>query len=359
MSKIYYNDRNHDVYKRTENILSQLPEFCAEFFLGIQSRTSALTRLNYAYDIRIFFDFLSKKVFKKPAEQIVLDDLSRLTSFDIEYFVNYLTSYTFNGKNYQCGERAKERKLCSVRSFFNYYFKKDLLESNVAAKVDLPKIHSKPIIRLEQNEIAKLLDSVECDDVNGLSQRENAYHSITKKRDFAILMLFLGTGIRISELVGLDVKDIDFKTNSFRVVRKGGNEDILYFTDEVADAIKDYLGWLNEEKNEKTKFGLKCVKSNDPALFLSLQGKRISVRAVENLVNKYCRIISPLKKITPHKLRSTFGTELYRSTKDIYVVADALGHKDVNTTKKHYADISDEIRRNAVKSIKLRKNDEN
>ena len=98
---------------------------------------------------------------------------------------------------------------------------------------------------------------------------------------------------------------------------------------------------------------------DDDALFLSLQGKRINIRTVENLVKKYATIAAPLKKITPHKLRSTFGTTLYRETKDIYVVADILGHRDVNTTKKHYAAISDEIRRNSANLIKLRQNNDN
>lgn len=145
------------------------------------------------------------------------------------------------------------------------------------------------------------------------------------------ITLFLGTGIRISELVGLNTDDIDFNTNSFIVTRKGGNRTILYFNDEVKAALEDYI----VERSSK-------AKSNDePALFLSMRETRISARAVQNLVKKYAQIVSPLKKITPHKLRSTFGTNLYRETGDIYVVADVLGHKDVNTTKKHYAALSE------------------
>ena len=92
----------------------------------------------------------------------------------------------------------------------------------------------------------------------------------------------------------------------------------------------------------------------ETALFLSLQKKRISVRAVEKLVKKYSECSTPLKKITPHKLRSTYGTALYEQTGDIYVVAEVLGHKDVNTTKKHYASISDNIKRSVANKVKLR-----
>ena len=132
------------------------------------------------------------------------------------------------------------------------------------------------------------------------------------------------------------------------MVRKGGNRAILYYSDEVADVLKEYLQW---RKN------LKDVPPDEKALFLSLQNKRISVRTVQMLVKKYSELVTPLKNITPHKLRSTYGTNLYRETKDIYIVADVLGHKDVNTTKRHYAAISDDIRRAAARKVKLREND--
>ena len=92
-------------------------------------------------------------------------------------------------------------------------------------------------------------------------------------------------------------------------------------------------------------------------MFLSMRNTRLTTRAVENIIKKYAKVAVPLKKITPHKLRSTFGTELYRSTGDIYIVADVLGHKDVNTTKQHYAALSEDIRREASRKVKLRKDD--
>jgi site-specific recombinase XerD len=90
-------------------------------------------------------------------------------------------------------------------------------------------------------------------------------------------------------------------------------------------------------------------------MFVSLQNKRISVRAVENLVKKYAKLVTPLKNISPHKLRSTFGTNLYRETSDIYIVADVLGHSDVNITKRHYAAIDEDRRKSVANIIKLRK----
>jgi hypothetical protein len=139
---------------------------------------------------------------------------------------------------------------------------------------------------------------------------------------------------------------VDFKTNGVKVHRKGGYETVVYFGDETQAALKRYL-------EERIK--IEAAEGHTNALFLSMQRKRISVRAVELLVKKYSSLVTTMKKITPHKLRSTYGTSLYRETGDIYLVADVLGHKDVNTTKKHYAAIEEDRRRKAANIVKLRK----
>ncbi|MDR2202366.1 MAG: tyrosine-type recombinase/integrase [Clostridiales bacterium] len=348
----YFENRAERTIEKTREILDDLPQFANEFFVGIQMRTSELTRLNYACDLRVFFDYLAKKKFKNSvaASELTLKDLETLTALDFELFLEYLSSYSFGGKRYKCGERSKARKLCALRSFFKYYFKRDKLSANVTVKVDLPKIHGKEIIRLEPDEVVDMLDGAT--DAERLSLHQRHFHNITQKRDIALLTLLLGTGIRVSECVGLNRADVDFNAGAFTVTRKGGGKDILYFADEVSAALQDYLKWLDAQIDGKTDFGKKI--RNFDALFLSLQGKRISVRAVEMLVKKYAALASPLKKITPHKLRSTYGTALYRETNDIYVVAEVLGHKDINTTKKHYAAISDDIKRNAARVVKLR-----
>lgn len=354
----YFVDREILYTDRTRQICEDMPPYVTQFIVGIQMRTTPLTRFAYANDIKIFLNYLLKSRYKNrytDVRQITLDDLSQLTAFDIEMFLEYLSYYTVDGKKVKCGERAKERKLSALRSFFKYFFKHDLIESNITQKVDTPKIHDKPIVYLEKNEISRLLN--EATTGESLSGREKSYHALTKERDIAILSLMLGTGIRISECVGIDIKDLNLETNTVLITRKGGNRTILYFSNEVASAIIDYLNWREDQVTEQTSFG-KNVKDPE-ALFLSLQGKRINIRTVENLVKKYAGIAAPLKKITPHKLRSTFGTALYRETQDIYVVADILGHRDVNTTKKHYAAISDEIRKKSANLIKLHPNNEN
>jgi site-specific recombinase XerD len=344
MGKKYYNERNYNSLLKLQNLEKELPTFCSEFFLGIEPRTSVLTRLNYAYDLKIFLNYLSKNVMEKDIKSINLEDIKKITQTDLEKYLAFLAYYKDeNGKIHTNKEYSRARRLASLRAMFKYFFNKDKLDSNTAAKVDFPKIHEKEIIRLDPNEVADILDQSETG--TELSEHQKNYHSKTKIRDNAILTLFLGTGIRISELIGLNIDDIDFNSNAFTVVRKGGNSTILYFSDEVANALRKYL----DERCLSDK-----ISQDEPALFLSMQNRRISTKAVQNLVTKYARIISPLKKITPHKLRSTFGTELYRATGDIYVVADVLGHRDVNTTKKHYAALDSEIRKNAARKVILR-----
>ena len=204
-------------------------------------------------------------------------------------------------------------------------------------------LHDKTIIRLDIDEVARLLDNVESGEQ--LTGKQLAYHEKTKVRDLALLTLFLGTGIRVSECVGLNIDDIDLKNNGIKIVRKGGNEVIVYFGDEVLEALLPYL----EERKR-----IEALPGHTNALFLSMQRKRMSVRSVENLVKKYAKTVTTMKNITPHKLRSTYGTNLYNETGDIYLVADVLGHKDVNTTKKHYASLEDSRRRMAAKAVTLR-----
>ena len=349
MVESYFKTRDDDNILKLRKLRRELPSFCSEYFMGIEPYTTPLTRLGYARDIKIFFQFLTWEIpefSNKEITDLTLEDLDKITATHIEYFMEYLNLYIYQGKKIHNGERARNRKLSSVRSLLKYFFKKDKIKSNIASKIDTPKIHDKEIIRLEVDEVVKLLDQSE--DGDKLTRMQKGFHKHTKNRDFAMLSLFLGTGIRISECVGLNIEDIDFTQNAFRITRKGGNQVVLYFNDEVAEALKIYM---NERlDNEK-------VSPDEHALFLSLQNRRITVRAVENLVKKYSQIVTPLKHITPHKLRSTFGTNLYRETNDIYIVADVLGHKDVNTTRKHYAAISEDIRRNAANVIKLRKDE--
>ena len=343
----YYQQKDIENIKKLREMMKELPPFCTEFFRGIEPRTSTRTRIAYAYDLSVFFDFLKKEnpVFAKMERMdFKLEQLDQITVTDLEEYMEYL-KYRFNEQNHEImnQERGIMRKISSLKSFYNYFFRTEKLTTNPAALVQLPKLHDKEIIRLDVDEVALLLDAVEQGE--GLTEKQKAFHKRTRLRDLALLTLLLGTGIRVSECVGLDINDVDFKNGGIHIHRKGGKEVTVYFGSEVENALQDYLD---------ERFGIIPEEGSEQALFLSMQRKRMNVRSVENLVKKYARIVTPLKKITPHKLRSTYGTNLYRETGDIYLVADVLGHSDVNTTKKHYAALEDERRRSARNVVKLR-----
>jgi site-specific recombinase XerD len=342
----YQEDINTKNELRLRELMATLPSFCKEFFIGIEPHTASRTRIAYAYDLAVFFSYLRENnpLLKKiPVTDMKIDILDSLTPQDIEEYLYYIKCYEKDGMTYTNDERAIKRKWSSLRTFYNYYYKKEKIDTNPAIKADMPKIHDKQIVRLDVDEVVQLLDEVESGE--SLSDRQQMYHQRTKVRDLAILTLLLGTGIRVSECVGLDLDDVDFKNNGIKVHRKGGAEVMVYFGDEVMEALEQYM---------VERSGTTPVDGHTNALFLSLQNKRISVRAVENLVKKYSKLVTNVKNITPHKLRSTYGTALYQETGDIYLVADVLGHKDVNTTRKHYAALEDERRRKAARAVKLR-----
>lgn len=344
----YHEQTDMENILKLREVLKTLPVFARDYFRAIEATTTTKTRISYAYDIRIFFQFLidENPLFKDYSmDQFTVDVLDQLKSVDIEEYMEYLKLYTDSDNQVVTnGERGLKRKLSALRSFYSYFFKREAIRTNPTVLIDMPKIHDKAIIRLDVDEVALLLDYMEnCGE--RLTGQRKVYYEKNKERDIAIVTLLLGTGIRVSECVGLDVEDVDFKNNGIKVTRKGGNEMIIYFGPEVERALRNYL---------EVRDTITPVTGHEHALFYSAQRKRIGVKAIENLVKKYAREVTTTKKITPHKLRSTYGTALYHETGDIYLVADVLGHKDVNTTKKHYAAMDDARRRMAASAVKLR-----
>ena len=343
----YHEQKDVENILRLREVLTTLPPFCRDYFRAIDTTTTTKTRISYAYDIRIFFQFLldENPAFKDyKMTDFTVDVLDQIKALDLEEYQEYLKVYQAGDKTETNGERGLKRKISALRSFYAYFYKREMIETNPTVLIDVPKIHDKSIIRLDTDEVALLLDYIEhCGDQ--LTGQKRVYYEKTKERDLAIVTLLLGTGIRVSECVGLDIEDVDFKNNGIKVTRKGGNEMVVYFGPEVEKALKRYM---------EVRENIIPLEGHEHALFYSAQRRRIGVQAVENLVKKYASQITTTNKITPHKLRSTYGTTLYQETGDIYLVADVLGHKDVNTTKKHYAAIDDARRRQAAKAVRLR-----
>ena len=345
----YHEENSRSNTLKLREVLATMPSFSKDYFRAIEPNTSAKTRISYVYDIRIFFRFLTEAnpVLKnRDITDIRLDDLEKLQPVDIEEYLEYLKLYTDqDGKTHTNNEQGMHRKLAALRSFFSYYYKRELISNNPTVIVDMPKLHKKEIIRLDYDEVAQLLDYVE-HGADQLSGMKKVYFEKNKKRNLALFTLLLGTGIRVSECVGLDIEDVDFKNNRIKIIRKGGKEDFVYFGDEVADALSQYI---QARKTIITKEG------HEYALFLSTQKRRICVQSVENLVTDCAKHVTTIKHITPHKLRSTYGTSLYQETNDIYLVAEVLGHNDVNTTRKHYAALGEDRKRRAASAVTLRK----
>lgn len=354
MSDIYQDQQDLQFLMKLRKQEKNLPKFMTTYFRGIESVTAPRTRLAYSYDLGIFFNYLCNYESDFEALQPVtftISDLQRVNIDHLEAFLEYSRYYSHMDNEGNVIERTNKergisRKTSALRAMFKYFFKRRDLDSNPAELLSTPKIHERPIIALEPDEVAKLLDNIESGDKLTTTQKQ--FHSKTKERDLAIVTLLLGTGMRISECVGIDLDDLDFNTNAVRVRRKGGDIAILYFNEEVCDSLLTYLVKRN---NIVTQEG------HDNALFLSLQNRRITSRTIQKLVKKYTLTTTPLKKITPHKLRSTYGTTLYRESSDIYLVASALGHKDVNTTRKFYAKMSLDQLKSASRYIKLREDD--
>ena len=344
----YHKQEDLKNTKKLREMTADLPPYVRDFFRGIEPQTSSRTRIAYAYDLRVFFTYLhenNSEFGKKDVKDITLSELESLQPVDIEEYLDYVKVYSSrNGQENSNGLTAIKRKLASLRTFYKYFYMREAITYNPVELVAMPKLHEKNIIRLDADEVAELLDHVESG--QQLTKQQMAFHEKTKVRDLALMTLLLGTGIRVSECVGLNLNDVDFKNSGISIYRKGGKESVVYFGEEVEEALRAYM----EERKK-----IQAADGHENALFLSSQRKRINVRSVENLVKKYTRTVTTSKNITPHKLRSTYGTSLYRETGDIYLVADVLGHSDVNTTRRHYAALEDEKRRSARNKVHLRK----
>ena len=347
----FYKDKNKNLKIKLRELESQLPKPALDFIQSKEQNAQTSSLISYCYDLLTFFRFLmdaNPTIAGKDIKKIDYGVLNKITADDIEEYKRYLELNTV-GEQHENGKKAIARKLSPLRGMYKYLLVREYVSKDPTQLVEMPRIKKdKNIVRMNNYEVQTLLKAI--DDGNTfVSERQRKYNQKTRGRDLAILMLMLNTGIRVSECNGLDLNDVDFNVNSLTIVRKGGGQDIIYFNSDVADCLKDYINGEREYINPRV--------GHETALFYSLQGKRISVDAIENLVKKYAKIVIPNKKITPHKLRSTYGTALYRETGDIRLVADVLGHENINTTIDYYAAIEDEHKRQARNAVDFNRKD--
>ncbi|MBO5649108.1 MAG: tyrosine-type recombinase/integrase [Clostridia bacterium] len=327
--------------RKAFDLAAELPPYVTAYLSSRKGNSTAKTRVSYAYDLRHFFTWLRSST--PQYQDIALSDisaeqLSSLRGADMDAYVSYLWS---TGSHYA----GVHRKYSCLNSFFLYLIRKEYLLANPldrAEKISRNESkHAPRVIKLQPQEIPALLDTVEGrgdhipeDCLNTLTKRQRSALARNRVRDLAIITVLLGTGIRVSECVGINISDLDLENCTLEVDRKGNRRQKIALSDEVIDALSAYL--------EKRRSITPASELETDALFLSERRKRMSVQTVEVLVHKYTTLIGTREHITPHKLRKTYGTELYNETGDIFLVAQALGHNDVNTTKQYYVEESTE-----------------
>ncbi len=332
------------VKPRTEVDRDTLPSILREFAgykLGIEN-CSARTVEEYLLDLRTFFRYmLSLRSGRKPRDEdfekaditgIGLDFVGSITTEEIYEFLFYVGTERLNGWS------AKARKLSSIKVFYKYLVtKRKVLEKNPAIDIDAPKKERTLPKYLSLDESLALLNAI-----------GNDTDSKNTKRDFAIATLFLNCGMRLSELCGIDLRDLDASLRSVRVFGKGAKERIIYLNDACRDALREYL--------QVRSMLLDGSASAEPALFLSSRGQRISDKTVQWMIAKYLKAAGlESKGYSVHKLRHTAATLLYQSGNvDVRVLKDILGHEQLNTTQ-IYTHISDEQMEHAMTQNPLAK----
>lgn len=322
-------------------LLEELPLFCEDFFKVRGEGMLASSMVKYAGDYRMFFEWVLNNIPQIEAEKIGdidLKDLIWIKETDVGEFLRHIRYHSVQdseGNDKECAKSTVERKSVSISALFRFLHETRQIDYNPTVAIHHRKIApNNNIIYLDYEEQIALINCV--NKGTGLPKEQVRFWKRNRERDMAIVMIFLDTGIRVSELVGIDLRDLDFKKHCIHVTRKGDKKDWVVFGDFAESVIKEYLAVREQIYKPHEK---------ETALFLSSRHQRIGVRNVETLIEKYANIAIPNKYgyITPHKLRSTFATSLIQETGDIYLVAQNMGHSSLNTTK-IYAQATDKYR---------------
>ena len=330
----YYAEKERNYRKELHGLQRELPRYMMPYLQDLELSHQVRTSIAYTRELISFLRFIKDQnpLYQgMPLAQIPYECMENLTYLDINEYQSYL-SYSDGEGGHSCGDHAINRAMCALRGFFRYeVIHEHLVKDPTLGASKGKRIKNKPIERLTAAGAHQLLQGVEASQSG--TEHSRCFTVKTQLRDTAIFTLLLGTGIRVSEIVGLDMKDIDFERQSIRIVRKGGDIDDVYFNENVAAALKDYI---------ELERGNYLPDPDEPALFLSNKRCRMTTRGMQKLVEKYGKSTLGNQSLHPHTLRKTFGTRLYEATGDIAIVADTLGHSSINTTRKHYADVSDQ-----------------
>ena len=346
--------KENDIFLECEEIENQLPKFLRGFFIYLKGNVLPATRLAYLHDIRFFFQYLIDETDLTEADttdKIKLSDLENVKAVDVNIFIDYCRKYKVRSGDttyiYENSNKSLARKKSSVSVMFKQLYRDELLSKNITDGFDpikVPKPGEREIKALQDDEVMIMLDAVTTG--AGLTAHERAYWEKTKKRDKAILILFLTYGLRLSELQQLNISSFNFNRGEFKIYRKRGKESIMPLNNSATEVVHDYID--NERADDKT-----LDDENRDALFLSLQGRRMSERQIRELVKKYTSIALKTSRkagYSPHKLRATAATSLIGRGNSIFDVAALLDHEQVTTTQL-YARQKVNVKRDLVKDM--------
>ena len=346
--------KENDIYLECEELENQLPKFLRGYFSYLKGNVLPATRLAYLHDIKFFFKYLIEETDLTDAEttdKIKLSDLEQVKAVDVNMFIEYCRKYKVDTGDtiyiYENSNKSLARKKSSVSVMFKQLYRDELLSKNITDGFDpirVPKPGEREIKALQDDEVMIMLDAVSSG--TGLTDHEHAYWEKTKKRDKAILILFLTYGLRLSELQQLNVSSFNFNRGEFKIYRKRGKESIMPLNNSATAVIHDYID--NERAADSS-----LDEENRDALFLSLQGRRMTERQIRELVKKYTSIALKTTRragYSPHKLRATAATSLIGRGNSIFDVAALLDHEQVTTTQL-YARQKLNVKRDLVKDM--------
>lgn len=345
--------KEYEIEKKSIDIEKKLPNFLRGFFSYLKGNVLPMTRLAYLQDIHFFFKYILENTDFSDAEdtsKIKLEEICKIEAVDINIYMEYLRKYEKETEKaiyvFENNNRALARKKSSLSVLFKYMFRDGLLEKNITDgfnPIRLQKVGEREIKALEDDEVMIMLDSVSTG--AGLTEKEYQYWEKTKKRDKAILITFLTYGLRLSELQQLNISSFNFNRGEFIIYRKRGKESVMPLNDSVTMALKDYI---ENERNSVIE---------EDALFLSLQGKRITDRQIRELVKKYTSIGMKTSRgagYSPHKLRATTATSLIARGNSIFDVQALMDHEQVTTTQL-YAAHKKNVKRDLVRGMEWEK----
>lgn len=282
--------------------------------LRIEKNVSNLTVISYRTDLNQFFDFLADR-YQVPVDKISIDILNHKA----------VREYLANMQDEGLSRATMARKLASLRSFIKFLCRENILTGNPIATVATPR---------QEKRLPRFLYP---EDINALLNAPDSSKPIGK-RDRAILETLYCTGVRVSELAGMDISNLDPEDDFIKVMGKGNRERLVPIGSKARQALKEYI-------NSSRPFLGKKIDCED-ALFLNKYGNRLSARSIRNIINKYVQQAALNQKVSPHTLRHTFATHLLNAGADLRSVQELLGHVKLSTTQ-----IYTHVTRDKIKTI--------